>query len=244
MSTRQLWLDLAPRGGPYRAEMFVEGQSNALARKALAHWRQWPGGMLVLSGPAGCGKSHLAHVWAQKSGANPVTLAQLPRTLGGALLVEDMPAGLDEPALFRLVNAAAASDDVRVLLTSRMPPRQWPVQMPDLRSRLAAMQHVPIYEPDDMVLTGVLKKLFADRQIVPAEPVIPYLLSRMERSTAAALEIVERIHALGHEQRRNVRLPLVRSVLAQGQSEAPRPAGLFDLAALDGNHDKRPGHGC
>jgi len=244
MDTRQLWLDLTPKGGPYRAETFVNGQSNALARKALADWRNWPGGILALSGPAGCGKSHLAHLWARSSGARPASLAQLPRALDGVLLVQDLPDHMDELALFRIINAAA-DGAVRVLLSGRQPPRLWPVRMPDLHSRLAAMHHVQILEPDAVVLTGVLKKLFSDRQIVPDAPVIPYLLTRMERSTAAALDIVERIHALGHDQRRNVRLPLVRAVLAQIKTETRPAPDLFDCApARGGTPEKRPGHGC
>ena len=227
MQTRQLWLDLTPKGGAWRADNFVEGFSNALARKALDAWPQWPGGVLALSGPAGCGKTHLAHVWAKQSGAQFVTPDSLPRQARGPLVVDALPDHMDETALFRLINDAAAGK-VQALLIARQPPRLWPARLPDLKSRLCAMHRVEIEEPDDAVLAGVLKKLFADRQIVPDPPVIPYLLSRMERSTAAALEIVEHLHALGHDQRRNVRLPLARTVMTQIMEKAPPPPDLFD----------------
>ncbi|PHS28664.1 MAG: hypothetical protein COA84_00270 [Robiginitomaculum sp.] len=218
MQTRQLWLDLAPKGGAYRRETFVEGQSNAQARKALAAWKDWAGGLLALTGPSGCGKSHLTQLWAEDTGAVQYDLAHLSRTLRGCLYIEDLPTGLDETALFRLINAAAAGE-VHVLLTSMHAPRQWPNTLPDLTSRLAAMPTIAIDEPDDVVLTGVLRKLFTDRQIAVNQPVIDYLLSRMERSTAAALTTVERIHAKGHDLKQNIRLPLVRTVMAEIEQE-------------------------
>ncbi len=218
MKTRQLWLDLTPKGGAFRRETFVEGQSNAMARKALAEWQAWPGGLLTLTGPAGCGKSHLGHLWAAQSGATACHLNELPRDLCGVLWLDDTLAHYDEAALFRLINAAAKGQ-VRALLSARTSPRLWPCTLPDLTSRLAAMHTMAIEEPDDAVLTGVLLKLFADRQINPAPSVLPFLLQRMERSTLAALETVQRIHALGHDRRQNIRLPLVRTVLAQMQTQ-------------------------
>ncbi|PHS29320.1 MAG: hypothetical protein COA85_01220 [Robiginitomaculum sp.] len=225
MQTRQLWLDLAPKGGAYRRDTFVEGRSNALARKALKAWREWPGGILALTGPMGCGKSHLAALWAQENGGHKLELNNLPRNIQGCVLIEDLPEAMHEQNLFRLINNAAQGA-VHVLLTSAVKPRQWPVHMPDLPSRLVAMHNVVIEEPDDVVLSGVLKKLFADRQIAVDHAVIDYLLTRMERSTAAALTTVERIHAKGHDQRQNIRLPLVRAVMTQiEQEEHPNAQG-------------------
>ncbi len=226
VQTRQLWLDLTPKGGAYRRETFVEGQSNSLARKALAMWQDWPAGLLVLTGPSGCGKSHLAHLWTNDCGGQKTNLTSLPRTLEGFLLIEDLPANMDDNTLFRLINAAANAE-VRVLLTSSVLPRVWPVVLRDLKSRLAAMHTITIEEPDDVVLTGVLNKLFADRQITVDKQVITYLLSRMERSTTAALKTVERIHDKGHDLGQNIRLPLVRKVIADMEHEVQMP-DLFD----------------
>jgi chromosomal replication initiation ATPase DnaA len=235
VQTRQLWLNLAPKGGAYRRETFVEGSSNVLARKALDHWQHWPGNVLALSGPAGCGKSHLAHLWAKQSGARTVNLANVPRQVKGALLIEDLPGQMDEPALFRLINEAALSH-IQLLLTSHTPPRSWPVQLPDLISRLSAMHTVAIDEPDDTVLTGILKKLFADRQIAVEQNVIDFLLSRMERSSAAALSTVERIHNKGHDQKQNIRLPLVRTVIKEIEQEKQMP-DLFDTIKTGHSHE-------
>jgi len=218
VQTRQLWLDLAPKGGAYRRDTFVEGQSNALARKALQAWRDWPGGLMALTGPMGCGKTHLAALWIEENEGQILDLSNLPRRIQGCVLIEDLPDAMHEQNLFRLINEAARGT-VHVLLTSTRKPRQWPVSLPDLPSRLAAMHTVAIEEPDDVVLGGVLKKLFADRQIAVDQAVIDYLLTRMERSTAAALTTVERIHAKGHDQRQNIRLPLVRTVIAQMEQE-------------------------
>ena len=46
----------------------------ACNREALAwleRWPDWPAPALVLHGPPGCGKSHLARIWAARSGAAP-----------------------------------------------------------------------------------------------------------------------------------------------------------------------------
>jgi chromosomal replication initiation ATPase DnaA len=235
VQTRQLWLNLAPRGGAYRQETFVEGSSNALARKALDNWRQWPENVLALSGPAGCGKSHLAHLWARQFAAIKISLTDVPRQVKGALLIEDLPEQMDEPVLFRLINEAAQGR-IQLLLTSHTPPRGWAVQLPDLTSRLSAMHTVAIEEPDDTVLTGILKKLFADRQIAVEQNVIDFLLSRMERSSAAALSTVERIHNKGHDQKQNIRLPLVRTVIKEIEQEKQMP-DLFDTIKTDRSHE-------
>lgn len=72
----------------------------------------------------------------------------------------------------------------------------WPVELPDLKSRLKAATVVEIGEPDDELLMQVLTKLFADRQLFVDERLIGYIVARMERSLEAAQTIVERIDHL------------------------------------------------
>ena len=104
--------------------------------------------------------------------------------------VEDLHDGpIDEPALFHLLNLAGERD-AKVLITSRDGPGTVPLTLPDLISRLRAMQLATLGAPDDDLLRRVLTKLFADRQIEVDPGVIGYIATRMERSFAAASRIV------------------------------------------------------
>jgi chromosomal replication initiation ATPase DnaA len=87
--TRQLRLELGhpPR---FEREHFVVSACNRDAVAALESWPGWPGGGLVLVGPEGSGKTHLARTWERRSGAvvaGPDTdIRVLPL---GPVLVED-----------------------------------------------------------------------------------------------------------------------------------------------------------
>jgi chromosomal replication initiation ATPase DnaA len=60
------------------------------------------------------------------------------------------------------------------------------------------MQATPIAHldaPDDALLSAVLVKLFADRQVAVPANLIPYLVSRMPRSIGAARALVAALDA-------------------------------------------------
>src|SRR2546425_12799629 len=78
MSTgpRQLALALVHEESLAR-EDFLNGPSNAAALALVDAWPDWPGRAVVLIGPEGSGKSHLASIWAQAAGAGSVAPAQL-----------------------------------------------------------------------------------------------------------------------------------------------------------------------
>jgi chromosomal replication initiation ATPase DnaA len=189
---QQLRLGLQQHVAPTRAA-FVEGASNAQAIAALDAWPRWPGGCLVLVGPEGVGKSHLAQAWAHAAGA-----ALLDRegpgldAAGGPVLLEDVDRGAPDEALFHLINVAGR-DGAGLLMTARARPAAWAAALPDLRSRLNALFVAEIEPPDDVVLEGVLRKFFRERSIRPPQEVYPYLLRRMPRSIPQAQEVVRRI---------------------------------------------------
>lgn len=199
---RQLAFDLPVRVALGREDFFVS-PSNALAVAAVGSWRDWPGGRMLLLGPAGSGKTHLAHVWAAEAagriiaaealaGVDPTELTRVP------LAVEDADgvAGDDaaETALFHLHNIAAAHGRP-LLLTASRPPRDWGLHLPDLLSRMQACPLARLDPPDDALLSAMLVKLFSDRQITVAPTLIPYLVSRMDRSFAAAHALVAALDA-------------------------------------------------
>ncbi len=200
---RQLAFDLPTRQG-FRREDFFVSPANAAALAAVDDWRNWPGGKLVLIGPAGSGKTHIARLWAAETGANCLAAADLAHAdlpalaAAGAVAVEDAQVVAGRPAheaaFFHLHNLVTQNG--RLLVTAPTPPRDWGLTLPDLASRLQAASVARIEPPDDALLSAVLIKLFADRQVTVPPALITYLVQRMERSIDAARDLVARLDAL------------------------------------------------
>jgi len=174
----------------YARDDFLPGPGNAAALTLIESWPDWPANAVALIGPEGSGKSHLASIWANASGARTMS----GRALGesdllaslatGALVVEETVAA-DERSLFHLINLAREEESF-LLLTARTAPTSWSIAIPDLASRLRALPVVTLQSPDDAMLRGVIIKLAADRQLSLDDSVVRYLLSHVERSFAAA----------------------------------------------------------
>ena len=203
----------------FTAEDFLIAPSNALAHDWVLRWPGWSAPALALIGPAGAGKSHLAHLFAERSGASLLAASELglddpPRFAGQAVVVEDADRGLgDERALFHLYNLLIQSGG-SLLVTGRDEPAHWSVRLPDLRSRLAALPVARIDPPGDALLQALLVKLFADRQIRVGEDVPAYLALRMERSFDAARALVAALDEAALADKKPVSVPLARRVLA------------------------------
>ncbi|MEM8787579.1 MAG: chromosomal replication initiator DnaA [Pseudomonadota bacterium] len=220
---RQLALDVS--APPTPENNFLRSAANAQAVAQVEDWRNWPGGKLVLIGPPGSGKSHLAMRWAEEVGALVVTGTPGPEMLeAGNLVLEDaFHAAGDrdrEEALFHAHNAVLGQGG-RLLVTGRTPPRDWGLVLPDLASRLEAAGLARLDPPDEALLTGVLLKLFYDRQIRPKPGLVGYLMRRIDRSFAGAQAIVAALDAAGMEQGRAVGVRLAKRLLEGGQDAAP-----------------------
>jgi chromosomal replication initiation ATPase DnaA len=204
---RQLAFDLPADQALTRADFFP-APSNAHALQAVDGWQDWPGQKLLLIGPEGAGKTHLARIWAAMSNAsilNAETLgtADLAPLAGQAVVVEDADRiGPAEAELFHLHNLVTAAG--ALLLTARTPPRDWGLRLPDLISRMQATPIATLHAPDDALLSAVLVKLFADRQVEVPANLIPYLVSRMPRSIKAARRLVAVLDARALEAGRPI----------------------------------------
>jgi DnaA regulatory inactivator Hda len=217
----QLPLDFEHRPS-LTGEDFLVVESNRDAVIWLDRWPDWPTPALVIHGPAGCGKTHLAHVFLARSGGRKLSILDMsadePRDLIEdipACVIEDaerfLEAGLEQ-ALLHLYNALKETGG-QLLLTSRRPPSRWPVHLADLRSRLNTATAVRIGPPDDTLMQAVVVKLFADRQLKVDQDVVTFMLARMERSFDAARELVARIDAAALKERRKITVRLVRDLL-------------------------------
>jgi chromosomal replication initiation ATPase DnaA len=204
----------------FAREDFLSGPSNAAALALIDMWPGWPHPTVMLTGPEGSGKSHLAAIWAQAAGARITAARALEEALvpgalaTGALVVEDIADGaFDERALFHLLNLAR-EEGAFLLLTARTAPVRSAIR--DLGSRLKALPIVALAPPDDVLLRAVLVKLFADRQLAVDESLIGYVAMRIERSFAAARAVVARLDDEAMRQKR----PLTRALAADVMREA------------------------
>jgi hypothetical protein len=204
-----------------------------------------------VTGPAGSGKTHLAHVWAARSGAAILPAADLPGldpgsvTEDAALAVEDVDrlaelgpdaARAVEEALFHLCNRLALGGGA-LMISGRSAPAFWPLALPDLRSRLEAAPVAALEAPDDALLGAVLVKLFADRGIGVGPEVIRYLLARMDRSFEAAEALVARLDAAGP------RAGAARHDAAGGGGAGGAPVSARDLRLPPGALGSKRGTG-
>jgi len=206
----------------FAREDFIPGGSNVAALALIDRWPDWPERVMVLAGPEGSGKSHLAAIWAEQAGARILSarlMAQInvPAALStGALVVEDLsPDDLDERALFHLLNLAK-EEGVFLLLTARTPPARWPVQVRDLASRLRAVPAVAVTAPDDGLLRSLIVKLAADRQLEFDDNLVRYLLHRIERSFAGTRSAVIALDQEAMRQKRPVTRALAAEIFRDG----------------------------
>ncbi|OQM73239.1 DnaA regulatory inactivator HdaA [Manganibacter manganicus] len=222
---RQLPFDLAGGIG-YSRDDLVVSRSNEQAAALVDGWPDWPSAVVIMAGPAGCGKTHLASIWCELAGAFPVGGLEMEKALQGLghrpALIDDVDAlPIDQQGLFHLINAVQAAGS-QLLLTARRFPAAWGVTLPDLASRLKAAATVEIHEPDDFLLAGVITKLFADRQVAVEPHVVQYLVRRIERSLATAMRVVERLDRIALEQQCRITRALAAetiNAMDEGQGE-------------------------
>lgn len=226
---RQLPLDLQVPPALGRDD-FLVAPANAVAASMLAAPGNWPDGRLLLLGPAGSGKSHLAGIWAAEAGAQVLDASALDAGLDAGVMAalardrrptlvehaDRLPGRSAEQALFHLWNLSGP--DRELLLTARKPPRDWGLTLADLRSRMDTAPQARLDPPDDGLLKTVLVKLFADRQIVISAALVDWLVQRMERSLGQARSLVAAVDRAALARKSPVTRALLAEVLDRVQT--------------------------
>ena len=214
----QLPLDLQFISTPGRDD-FILGDCNRLAASWVDRWPDWPGqySILNLVGPSASGKSHLAAIWAEQTGAGTLTGLADDTMPSSACLILDNPAPgpeWHEEGLFHLVNRTATSG-ASLLITGEVPLAQMEWSLADLASRMRAVNVARLAPPDDSLLRQLLEKYFADRQLAVGVPVLDYMVSRMERSFVAVQTIAAAMDRRALAERRSLTLPLARQIMTE-----------------------------
>ncbi|MDA0230559.1 MAG: DnaA/Hda family protein [Proteobacteria bacterium] len=220
--TVQIPLDLGHRTAQGRKD-FIAAPCNENALLWIDRWPDWPATGLSFYGSPGCGKTHLAEIWRVRSGATKVAAMALRGrdaaeiiSNAPALVIENINADVPEQTLLHLYNLIGERNG-HILFTGLEAPGRMGFRLPDLLSRLRAMPAISIADPDDMVLSAVMRKMFEDRQLLIGEEIISFLLARMERSFSAARSIAAEIDRLALAEQRQITIPLARLALAEAE---------------------------
>jgi len=159
---------------------------------------------MFLAGPKGTGKSHIGQAWAAETGGIFIDNAHMR----------------DETELFAVMNQALNGEIDGLLLASRCVPKNWSIQIPDLRSRLVNTPLAILEEHDDDILEPVVRRLFEDKGRVISQDLITYLLKYQDRSVAAQREIVTELEIAAQRQKADLTKAFAAKYLkARGNSD-------------------------
>lgn len=215
----QLPLALPHEAAKGRDDLVVSERLDA-AVSLIDRWPNWPSPVVILVGPAGSGKSHLATVWREMTGAVDICPdergdAASAAAAEGPVIFEDADrVGFDDTALFHTINSVR-ENGTSLLMTSRAWPLSWPVELADLRSRLRAATVIEIGAPDEALLSQLIVKLFADRQLHIDDRIVDYIVDRMDRSFDAAMAVVERMDKLALSRHTRITRAIAAEVLGE-----------------------------
>lgn len=178
-------------------EDFLISDSNRAAFEHLKRWSVWPVSATLLTGPRKSGRSLLGRIFVRKT--------------GGRLF--DDAHNHDEEALFHAWNEAQEKRRP-LLIVADAPVPQWRIELPDLRSRMAATSHIQLDEPDDLLLGNLIVKLLGDRGIAAPPDLTQYLVPRIERSYVAVQQIVDLLDRAMLSHHRRMTVPMARNALS------------------------------
>lgn len=216
---KQTTLEFA-HNNSYDRGNFLTSECNEVAFNWINAFPNWKGQkMSIIYGNKGCGKTHLSKIWQKASQAIIVNKSSdmeevlLKYSTGINLLIEDIESlELDDKFIYNLYNTSKEEMSGFVLITSSKRPFDWHIELADARSRIMSLNSIEIKDPDDFLLSGVLVKLFNDRQLQITPEIINYMVLRMERSFAGAISLVDMIDKLSLEKKRNITIPLIKDL--------------------------------
>ena len=117
-----------------------------------------------------------------------------------------------EEGLFHLFNRLRDSGR-RLLLAGTMSPRELPIQLPDLKSRLTLALVFQLHELSDEDKLRALQLRASRRGLQMSDEVGRFILTRGERSMSALFELLERLDQASLQAQRKLTIPFLKETL-------------------------------
>ncbi len=217
MSPSQLIFDISLQA-KYNPEDFMVSKSNNEAFDYISSWPKWVDMGVFLYGPAACGKTHLAHVWAHENQAVFIKAADLP-TVDVAqtplyIVVEDIQklTPKSSESLFHLYNYLYQKKG-NLIVTSDTPLANLTLSLKDLKSRLSRLVSLQMKSPDEDLMRLFILKLFSDLQVTVLDNEINYLASHLNRDFKYVFHFIKTLNNRSIAEKRKITIPFIKLVL-------------------------------
>ncbi len=204
----QIPLDLAFKPS-YQKQDFIVNHQNMAVMKMLNSWPAWPSPWLLIEGGKGSGKTHLAHIFAQKLEAVylknlSADIENILTKIEGKSVVIDYSINEDRETqnkFFHVINHIKEQQQYGVLFIEPMENQDF-IVLADLLSRISQMPRFKLLPPDDDLLKALIVKLFSDRQLKITEAQVNWMIPRVRRSFEFVEEFVGRVDkaSLAHKK--------------------------------------------
>lgn len=187
--------------------------------------------MLYLWGESGSGLSHLLQACCHRHSSLGYSCLYLPLSQANELTPEllkgledltllviddiDAIAGQQtwEEELFHLYNRILVQQTTSVIFAAHLAPKQLPVVLPDLQSRLSSLLALYIQPLEDAEKLAALQMRAQGRGLVLSKQVGQFLLRRCARQMSVLFNILERLDQASMAAQRKLTIPFVKSVL-------------------------------
>lgn len=222
---------------------YMVSACNQEAFSYVNSWPDWPESGLVIYGPKGCGKTHLAHLFAEKVNEGRIKTLQIPLyeskqikmnniekicNSSDVIIIENLEKNVDQEALFHLFNSFNKKGKY-MLWTSDVAPARLNLSLQDLQSRLEMLTAIEIKEPDDIMLRALIVKLFNDRQIMISPEILEYIITNTERSFSYVENLVKEIDEISLAYKSTVNYKIVKEALENLYNAELKEPDLFNL---------------
>lgn len=205
-----LSLHNSPRSFSYK-EDFIFTESNITAYRALFSTYK-KASCIILYGPKGSGKTHLAHIWCIKKKALLLDQVDAKKLINFSCVLENINTITEEIALLNSYNNAI-ENNTSLLLTTQIPISGLSFKLQDLSSRLLAAPLINLKAPDDKLLKIIIAKEFYYRNIRIKAEAINYIINNIERSYSTIIKVVDYIDKIALNNKKNISVQFLSNIL-------------------------------